>query len=178
MMFAKRKNRTAVFVCPLERTARATLMKQLNTTIDEVLRDAIQSEVQSREYYLRLADHAADARAKNRLIQLADQQINHRAQLERRYTEMIGQNPPPPQPVTIELPPDLGLLDLPHVLKIALEHERESESNYRFLAERVPNTELGQLFLELAEMEWQHKVDIQSEYNATMDPEQFLIDMG
>jgi Rubrerythrin. len=89
----------------------------------------------------------------------------------------VGANPPATRQVTVELPPDLGEIDLHHVLKIALEHERESESNYRFLAERVPDTDLGQLFLELAEMEWQHKVDIQNEYNATLDPEQFLIDI-
>lgn len=152
-------------------------MKALNTTVDEVLRDAIQNEIQSREYYLGLAQHAANEFAKRRLIQLADQQLNHRGHLERRYVELVGANPPAPQPVTIELPPDIGMIDLHRVLKIALEHERESESNYRFLAERVPNTELGQLFLELAEMEWQHKVDIQNEYNATLDPEQFLIDI-
>ena len=47
----------------------------------------------------------------------------------------------------------------------------------RFMAERVPNTELGRLFMELAEIEWKHKVDLQAEYDAVAGPEQFLMDI-
>jgi rubrerythrin len=65
-------------------------------------------------------------------------------------------------------------------LKIALERERDSESNFRFLAERVPDTELGNLFAELADIEWKHKADLQAEYDASYaaDPEQFLRDLS
>jgi hypothetical protein len=45
------------------------------------------------------------------------------------------------------------------------------------MAERVPDTELGRLFMELAEIEWKHKTDLQAEYNATGDPDSFLMDM-
>ena len=70
-------------------------------------------------------------------------------------------------------------LDMRQALKLALERERDSESHYRFMAERVPNTELGRLFMELAEIEWKHKTDLQSEYDAVLskDPEQFLFDL-
>ena len=66
-------------------------------------------------------------------------------------------------------------------LTLVLERERDAESNYRFLAERVPNTELGGLFMELAEIEWKHKVDIQGEYDKAVlaeDPDSFLEDLG
>jgi len=70
------------------------------------------------------------------------------------------------------------LVDMSKALKLALERERDSESYYRFMAERVPNTELGRLFMELAEMEWKHKTDLQAEYDTTFaDPERFLLDI-
>ena len=66
---------------------------------------------------------------------------------------------------------------MPRALKHALERERDSESYFRFMAERVPHTELGRLFMELAELEWKHKTDLQAEYDAVSGPDQFLMDM-
>ncbi|MGH9456113.1 MAG: ferritin family protein [Thermoanaerobaculia bacterium] len=75
------------------------------------------------------------------------------------------------------MPPNLGRLDLARALRIALEHERESESNFRFLAERAESPELLRLFNELAEMEWKHKAEIQNEYDALgVDPESMLFE--
>ena len=154
-------------------------MKPLETTVEEVLRKAIQSEVETRVYYQKLADRAASPAVRTRLLQLADLELVHRAKLERRYRETVGQPPPPPAPVAIELGPDVGnQLDLSRALKYALERERDSESYYRFLAERVPaTTELGRLFVELAEIEWKHKTDLQAEYDASAEPDRFLLDM-
>jgi rubrerythrin len=152
-------------------------MKPLETTPEEVLRDAIQSEVVSRAFLQKLAERTSSATVRKKVLDLADRELVHRARLEKRYRELIGSTPPPVEEVQIELPADLVNVDLSRVLKIALERERDSESNYRFLAERVPGTELGALFLELAEIEWKHKVEIQNEYDANMlDPEQFLYD--
>ena len=38
-------------------------------------------------------------------------------------------------------------------------------------------TELGRLFMELAEMEWKHKTDLQAEYDLVAGPDQFLLDI-
>jgi rubrerythrin len=153
-------------------------MKPLETTIEDVLRHAIQSEVETRVYYQKLAERAGSPEVRKRLLQLSDMELVHRAKMERRYREMIGTPPPDPEPVTIELPPDIANLDLSRALKYALERERDSESYYRFLAERVPaTTELGRLFVELAEIEWKHKSELQAEYDAASPPDQFLIDM-
>ena len=150
-------------------------MKPLETTVEEVLRQAIQSEVETRVYYRMLADRAASADVRQRLLQLSDIELVHRAKMERKYRELIGENPPEPEPVNIELPSDIANLDMPKALKYALERERDSESHYRFLAERVPaTTELGRLFMELAEIEWKHKTDLQAEYDAASPPDQFL----
>ncbi len=153
-------------------------MKPLETTVEEVLRQAIQSEVDTRAYYQKLAERAGSPDVRKRMLQLADEELLHRAKLERKYHDTIGKEPPPPETPVIDLPPDLTDLDMSRALKHALERERDSESHYRFMAERVPNTELGRLFMELAEMEWKHKTDLQSEYdNTVLDPEQFLLDM-
>ena len=153
-------------------------MKPLETTPEEVLRQAIQSEMETRAYYQKLAERGATPEVRKRLLELADGELLHRAKLERTYREEIGQAPPDPQPVNLEIPWEVMDLNMSQALKLALERERDAESNYRFLAERVPDTELGRLFWELAEIEWKHKSDLQAEYEATFaDPEQFFRDM-
>ena len=153
-------------------------MKPLETTIEEVLRQAIQSEVETRVYYQKLADRAGSPEVRQRLLQLSDIELVHRAKLERKYREMVGGSPPDPDPVNIELPHDIANLDMSRALKYALERERDSEIHYRFMAERVPTTtELGRLFVELAEVEWKHKTDLQAEYDAAAEPDRFLFEL-
>ncbi len=150
-------------------------MKPLETTVEEVLREAIQSEVATRCYYQKLAERAATPEVRQRMLQLSDIELVHRAKLERKYRETLGTNPPDPAPVTLELPSEIANLDMSRALKYALERERDSESHYRFLSERVPaTTELGRLFMELAEIEWKHKTDLQAEYDSASPPDQFL----
>ena len=150
-------------------------MKPLETTVEEVLREAIQSEVATRVYYQKLAERAATPEVRQRMLQLSDVELVHRAKLERKYRETLGTNPPDPAPVNLEMPAEIANLDMSRALKYALERERDSESHYRFLAERVPaTTELGRLFMELAEIEWKHKTDLQAEYDAASPPDQFL----
>jgi rubrerythrin len=152
-------------------------MKPLVTTVEEVLRNAIQSEVETRAYYQKMAERAGSPEVRARLLQLADGELVHRAKLERKYRETLGQAPPDPQPVSVEIPFDVVDLDMPRALKLALERERDSESYFRFMAERVPETELGRLFMELAETEWKHKTDLQAEYDASGAADRFLMDL-
>lgn len=155
-------------------------MKPLDTTPEEVLRDAIQSEIDTRAYYQKMAERARSSDVEKRLLQLADNELLHRAQMERKYRETFKKVPPDPKPAAkVDLSSDLLNVDLSTALKHALERERESESHFRFMAERVPNTELGRLFMELAEIEWKHKTDLQAEYDrvTSMNPDQFLMDL-
>ena len=153
-------------------------MKPLETTVEEVLRNAIQSEVETRVYYQTLAERTGDAAVRKRMLQLADGELVHRAKLERKYRETIGHPPPDPAPVHVDLPADVVNLDMRHALKLALERERDSEAYFRHLAERVPpTTELGKLFVELGEIEWKHKSELQNEYDRMSGPEDFLFDM-
>lgn len=153
-------------------------MKPLETTVEEVLRDAIQSEVETRAYYQKMAERAGSDSVRKRMLQLADEELVHRAKMERKYRDALKSEPPAPKPVNIELPADVRKLDMTRALKLALERERDSESHYRFMAERAVNgSELEALFFELAEIEWKHKTDLQAEYESTLtDPEQFFRD--
>jgi rubrerythrin len=154
-------------------------MKPLETTVEEVLRNAIQSEVETRVYYQQMAERAGSAEVRQRMLQLADGELLHRAKLERKYRETLKQEPPAPEQVTVSLDSDIREMDMTRALKLSLERERDSESYYRFMAERAPaDSELANLFFELADVEWKHKTDLQAEYESTMnDPEQFLRDM-
>ncbi|MEK6371875.1 MAG: ferritin family protein [Acidobacteriota bacterium] len=153
-------------------------MKPLETTVEEVLRKAIQDEVATRAYYQALSERSTDPSVRKRMLQLADGELVHRAKLERKYREMVGSAPPDPQPARVDLPSDVADLDLRRALKHALERERDSESYFRHMAERIPPpTELGKLFVELAEVEWKHKTELQAEYDAAGAPEAFLLDM-
>ena len=153
-------------------------MKPLDTTVEEVLRQAIQSEVETRVYYQALAERTWDPAVRKRLLQLADGELVHRAKLERKYREMVGHEAPDPEPAHVDLASDITDLDMRHALKLSLERERDSEAHFRHLAERVPpTTELGRLFVELGEIEWKHKSELQSEYDRYSGPEDFLLDM-
>jgi rubrerythrin len=153
-------------------------MKPLETTVEEVLRKAIQSEIETRAYYQKLAERAGSEPVRKRMLQMADEELLHRAKMERKYRETLKVAPPTPQAAMVELPSDIRDLDMTRALKLALERERDAESYYRFMAERAQNgSELEALFFELAEVEWKHKTDLQAEYESTMtDPEQFFRD--
>jgi rubrerythrin len=153
-------------------------MKPLETTIEEVLRNAIQSEIETRVYYQMMAERAGSPAVRKRMLELADAEIVHRAKMERKYQETLQTPPPAPAPVNIELPADIRNLDMTRALKLALERERDSESYFRFMAERAQNgSALEALFFELAEIEWKHKTDLQAEYESQLtDPEQFFRD--
>ncbi|MFA6956218.1 MAG: ferritin family protein [Thermoanaerobaculia bacterium] len=153
-------------------------MKPLQTTPRQVLIEAIQSEVESREILLRLSERAATPDVRKRLVELADKELLHRAKLEKKFRDEIGEAPPEPAEAKITLSNDLARLDMRRALKFVLDREREAEGTYRFLAERVPNTELGSLFLELAEIEWKHKNEIQREYDQSSgNPDDFFKDL-
>lgn len=154
-------------------------MKPLETTVEEVLRKAIQDEIDTRAYYQKMAERGATPAVRERMLQLADAELLHRAKMERKYRKAVGKGPPDPEVSNVELPSDFVNVDMARALKHALERERDSESYFRFMAERVPDTELGALFMELAEIEWKHKTDLQAEYDASTPdrPDQFLFDL-
>jgi len=152
-------------------------MNPLDTSPREILIDAIQSEFETREWYRLLAGHAPTPEVRARLLGLADDELIHRARLERKFRDRFDEDPPDPRPVQIEIPREQANLDMRRALKLALDRERDSESKYRFLAERAGTSEVSALLMELADTEWHHKADLEAEYNRHSDPMDFLEDM-
>lgn len=148
-----------------------------NPSLGDVLIDAIRSELETRQRYLLIAEQATDDAVARKMRDLADREIVHRARLERRYKEIVGKVAPTVEIPDVQAPADAGNFDLARALRFALEHERESESDYRFLAERTPPSPLKNLYMELAEQEWKHKREIENEYNASVSPDQFFLDV-
>lgn len=144
--------------------------------MSQVLQAAIQSEVESRAWFKRLAERAGTDEARRKLLDLSENELIHRARLERRYRELVGEAPADPDPVGDLEIPNVHDLDLRGALRLALEHERRSESNYRFLAERASGP-IARLYLELAENEWGHKSEIEAEYNRISEPDDLFADI-
>jgi len=116
-------------------------MKPLETTVEEVLRYAIQSEIETRLYYQKMADRAGSPEVRERMLELADAELVHRARMERKYRDVVKQEASPPQPATVELDEEIHDLDMARALKLSLERERDSESYNRFMAERARSTQ-------------------------------------
>lgn len=146
-------------------------------TIEDVLIDAIQSEIDTRQRYQKIAEAAHDPAVRRKMRDLADREVVHRARLERRYKELLGKVPPDLAPREIDLPSGAERFDLAHALRFALEHERDSESDYRFMAEKTPASPLKNLYMELAEQEWQHKREIEADFHSSLSPDQFFLDV-
>lgn len=146
--------------------------------LEEVFRSAIQSEANTRQSYLWMSELVKDEAAKAKLRDLADRELVHRATLERRYRELFHKDPPPLGDAAPTIPP-IGVerMTVSKVLKMALEHERNSESDYRFLAEKTTDPHLRNAFNELAEIEWKHKSDLELELARSTNPDEFLFDV-
>ena len=64
-------------------------MKPLETTVEEVLRKAIDSEVETRLYYQKLAERAATPDVRKRLLELAEIEWKHKTDLQAEYESQL-----------------------------------------------------------------------------------------
>lgn len=154
-------------------------MFTLDATPVELILTGIRNEASTRAWLLQLSERLDAPADREALLDLAQRKVNHRQNFERKFRQEIGQEPPFPEEERIPLPQSIQTLDLPRALKLALERERDLESEWRFLAERVPGTELHTLLMELAEIQWRHRNEVQLLYDeaASADPERFFLDM-
>ena len=151
----------------------------LEATPEELLITAIRNELSTRTWILQMAERVPDADSREALTDLATRKVIHRQEFERKFRQETGSEPPFPDEDLVQLPVHIESLDLARALKAALERERDLESEWRFLAERVPDTPLHRLLLEMAEIQWRHRNEVQQLYDAaaSTDPERFFLDM-
>ena len=146
-------------------------------SVEEILLEAIQSELDTRRLYKDMASLAPNQETKDVLLSLADRELVHRAQLERRFKELFDKPAPPMEESSMTIPPGVQRFDAVKALKFAMEHERNSEAQYRFLSERATEKDIRNIANELAEIEWKHRREIETELENRIGPDKFLFEI-
>jgi Fur family ferric uptake transcriptional regulator len=145
----------------------------------DALRIAIATERSGREFYARAESLARDESARRIFKRLAEDEIDHLATLERRYQELVAQDP------TLEERPTFlffkgaahGIFaegtaqlmeraDDRHALLVGIRCERDSHKFFRKYGERFEDSEGKKIFLEFAEEEREHRDMLIKEYRA------------
>jgi rubrerythrin len=145
----------------------------------DALRIAIATERSGLEFYTRAAAVTTDPRGRSVFEKLAGEEKEHLGTLERRYRELIGQDP------LLESRPTFlffkgaangifaegterllsGVDDL-QALLIGIRCERDSHKFFRKYGERFEDSEGKQIFLEFADEERAHRDLLIAEYRA------------
>jgi len=123
----------------------------------------IEGEKEEAEFYRELARRARDLGLGEELVRtfekLAEDSLNHAAELEARFRETYGNAPRSDLP-PLEVLPVLEKFEradqLEEVLKAAMESELIAHESYKLLAERVDDERLRELYSKLADVERGH----------------------
>lgn len=145
----------------------------------DALRIAIATERSGREFYARAESLARDDRARKIFKRLAEDEIDHLQTLEKRYQELMAQDP------TLESRPTflffkgaahgifaegtnqlIESVDDRHALLVGIRCERDSHKFFRKYGERFEDSEGKKIFLEFAEEEREHRDMLIKEYRA------------
>ncbi len=131
----------------------------------------IEGEKEEAEFYRELARRARNLGLGEALVKtfekLAEDSLNHAAELEARFREAYGNAPRSDLP-PLEVLPVLEEFEradqLEEVLKAAMESELIAHESYKLLAEKVEDEKLRDLYKKLAEVERGHYEALKREY--------------
>jgi len=139
--------------------------------VDEILRLAIDKEVEAYNFYLALANHVADQRICVAFEELAKEELEHKAKLELEVmktgkTITVEQNPARPErSYIVSNDPSPLDMDYKDMLMLAMEKEEAAFRTYVNLAASVHDKKSQEVLLALAEEEVKHKLRFQTEYD-------------
>jgi rubrerythrin len=139
-------------------------------TVDEVLDYAIDQEQQAADFYASMAERAEKAGMKKIFNDFAAEEIRHK---ERLLAVKAGERELTPEQEVLDLKisdylvevdenPDISYQD---ALIVAMKRERAAYELYSDMAEKVPESNVRQLFVGLAKEEAKHKLFFESEYD-------------
>ena len=138
---------------------------------EDILTFAIDREIDANQFYLALASRVDNKETRNLFEELAQEELDHKAQLELELMKMgrtveITQPPETPQ-LTYIISNDQSLLDMDYasLLKLAMEKEEASFRMYVDLVPSAHDTESREMLLGLAQEEVRHKLRFQIEYD-------------
>jgi rubrerythrin len=138
---------------------------------DEILRLAIDKEVEAYNFYLALANRVADQQIREVFEDLAKEELEHKAKLELEVmktgkTIAVEQNPTRPErSYIVSNDPSLLDMDYKDMLMLGMEKEEAAFRTYVNLAASVSDEKSREVLLALAEEEVKHKLRFQIEYD-------------
>ena len=139
-------------------------------TVDEVLDYAIDQEQQAADFYANLAGRAEKAGMKELLLEFAEEEIRHK---ERLLAVKSGERELTPEQQVLDLKISDYLVEVDasddisyqDALIVAMKKERAAFELYSDMAEKVPESNVRELFVGLAKEEAKHKLFFESEYD-------------
>lgn len=145
-------------------------------SIDEILDYAIDQEQQAADFYASLAGRAEKAGMKEVLLNFAAEEQRHK---ERLLAVKSGEHELTPEQEVLDLKISDYLVEVDatddisyqDALIVAMKRERAAYELYRDMAEKIPESNLREVFVGLAQEEARHKLFFESEYD-----ERVLID--
>ncbi len=138
---------------------------------DEILKIAIEKEVEAYNFYLALANHVADQRIREAFEELAQEELEHKDRLELEViktgkTIASEQNPlRPERSYIVSNDPSPLDMDYKDLLMLAMEKEEAAFRIYVNLASSIQDEKSRDVVLALAQEEVRHKIRFQNEYD-------------
>ena len=143
----------------------------------KAISDAIQSEIDAKNFYEKVAEKIKDNGLKELFKNLANEEAKH----ERILTNVLSQQKMDTTyfkfdkdykvSETIEMPEVNASMDLKAAIGIAMKNEEFAMKNYMTLAENCNDKELKAVFLDLAAMERSHKFKMENTFVDVAYPE-------
>ena len=139
-------------------------------TVDEVLDYAIDQEQQAADFYANLAERAEKAGMKELLLEFAEEEKRHK---QRLLAVKSGKRELTPEQEVLDLKISDYLVEVDassdisyqDALIVAMKKERAAYELYSDMAEKVPESNIRELFVGLAKEEAKHKLFFESEYD-------------
>ena len=138
-------------------------------TVEEILDYAIDQEQQAADFYASFAARAEKAGMKKMLLEFAEEEKRHK---ERLLAVKTGERKLTPKKEVLDLKVSNYLVEVDasdkisyqDALIVAMKKERAAFELYSAMAEKVPDTNLKQVFAGLAKEEAKHKLFFETEY--------------
>ena len=139
-------------------------------SVDEILDYAIDQEQQAADFYTNLAGRAEKAGMKAILLDFAEEEKRHK---ERLLAVKNGEHELTPEQEVLDLKISDYLVEVDatddisyqDALIVAMKRERAAYELYRDMAEKIPESNLREVFVGLAKEEARHKLFFESEYD-------------
>ncbi len=143
---------------------------------ETIIQNAIEGEIEARDFYAAAAEKVADAAVKEIFAQLSRQEDGHRHRLQTFKSDPMAK-------VEFKRVTDYGVAeeqDWPKLslamkpadaIGLSIKKEQAAMESYQALAASMENEEFKKLFTELAEMERGHKVSLEKLFVNVAYPE-------